>query len=80
MITEFKTPNGKQLKIVARENKMYFDIKFVGGGEIPPILQGAFTSVPIAKAQIVKYLDQQPFRKANLPEKVIKKTKNAKAS
>lgn len=84
MITEFKTPNGKGIQIKARENKMLFDISFVGGGEVPPIIQGGFTSVRMAKAQIKRYLNEQTFRvkkEEPLKKEVVKKkpAKNAKS-
>jgi len=80
MISQHKTPNGKQLRILPRDNKMIFDISFVGGGEIPPIIQGGFTSITVAEAQIKKYLDQQTFRKIKKDGPPKKKSKNAKTA
>ena len=53
---ENKTPNGKEIGIVHRLNKSYWEVQFNSGGQLPPELSGGFTSPKQAQLAINQYL------------------------
>lgn len=56
----------KELVVVSSDKSpMLFKIKYAGGGQLPDMLSGQYTSHHAAKSAIKKYLDVKPKRKAN---------------
>ena len=57
----FITENGKEIEIV--NEGTHRKIQFKGGGELPAMLQGYFTSIPDAEQAIKKYFASKPKKR-----------------
>lgn len=62
-MTNFVTPNGKEIKIVRDPVTANFKIQFTSGGELPQRLDGLFTSERFAEVAVVDYLNSLPPKK-----------------
>lgn len=70
-MSEFVTPNGKEINIVRDPRSAMFKIQFASGGELPQVLSGIYTNERLAKIAVLDYID-------GLPKKVVKEEKPAK--
>lgn len=60
-----RTPKGKAINYVKRENASIRFICFGDGGELPKLLQGGFSSVHAARQAVASYLKSlEPTPKA----------------
>lgn len=75
-MTEFVTPNGKEIQVVRDPKTSMFRVQFATGGELPQILSGIFTTERFAKVAVVDYINGLPAKKEEevVVEKPVKKT------
>lgn len=76
-MTDFVTPNGKEIGIVRDPVTAFFKIQFKSGGELPQRLQGMFTSERFAEVAVIDYLNSLPPKKEEEVKPVKKTTKEA---
>jgi len=67
-MTNFTTPNGKELSVLNQKGTSHYKIQFNSGGELPEHLSGLYTSVSTANIAINQYIN-------TLEAKVKKPTK-----
>ena len=74
-MTQFVTPNGKEIEIVREPKSAFFKIQFKSGGELPASLAGLFTTLRFAEVAVIDYLNSLPKKVEKKPEepKVEKK-------
>ena len=56
-VTMFKTPNGKNIKVVQINNTALYGAAFHEGGQLPKELSGMWTSVDRVVKEIKKYIE-----------------------
>jgi hypothetical protein len=55
-MSNFVTPNGKEISIVNQKGTGHYKIQFNSGGELPENLSGLYTSVSTATIAVVQYI------------------------
>lgn len=58
-MTNFVTPNGKEIVVVNQPGTGHYKIQFTSGGELPESLSGLYTTVSTANLDIIKYIEIQ---------------------
>ena len=58
-----KTKAGKKVAYRVPEGKSLYEIYFVGGGQVPKVLQGAWTDVRMIKSAVTAYLSLDAYGK-----------------
>lgn len=68
-MTEFVTPNGKEVQVVRDPKTSMFKVQFATGGELPTALAGIFTTERFAKVAVVDYLNGLAKKEVKVEEK-----------
>jgi hypothetical protein len=56
-MTNFVTPNGKEIVVVNQPGTGHYKVQFTSGGELPESLSGLYTTVLAANIAIVQYIE-----------------------
>lgn len=56
-MTQFITPNGKEIQVVNKPGTGHYKIQFTTGGEVPEYLSGLYTKVSTAEIAIIQYIE-----------------------
>lgn len=68
------TKGGKQIACQNYGNRNILRLYFVGGGELPELLQGAFSDRTTAMARVGKYLANEPEPKPARKPRAARRT------
>lgn len=72
-MSEFVTPNGKEINIVRDPRNAMFKIQFASGGELPQVLSGIYTNERLAKIAVIDYIDGLPKKQVKEEVQEVKK-------
>ena len=67
------TPNGKEIYLVRVPNKSVRNIAFGSGGQLPPQLEGGFSSVAAATKVVDSYIAKLEAKEIDASGKKLKK-------
>ena len=73
-MTDFVTPNGKEVQVVRDPKTAMFKVQFATGGELPQALSGIFTTERFANVAVTDYINSLAKKKEVVEEKEVKKT------